>query len=82
MMRFFKLMLMILLPAFVVGAPVGLWLGSYATGEAMPTRMAGSYLPDHGAEQLSASAADAMRPAEVAYVPEDRYLAAARRWGD
>lgn len=80
-MRFLKLMLLLLLPAFVIGAPIGLWLGSYATGEAMPTRMAGTHLPDYGAEFDSMDAADAVRPAEVAFIPEDRYVAAAQRWG-
>ncbi|WP_448500829.1 hypothetical protein [Sphingomonas sp.] len=81
-MRFAKWMLMLLLPAIVLGAPIGLWLGGYAAGEAMPTLMAGNRLPDYGAETASADAADALRPADIAYIPEDRYAAAAQRWGN
>lgn len=76
-----RLLLLLTLPAVLLAVCAGLMLGSFATGEAPPTRLAGFTPPDAGAAMRSADAADAVQPATVAYIPEDRYAEAAQRWG-
>ncbi len=82
MPRTLRLLFVLLLPALLVGVPAGLMLGSFATGEAPPTRLAGFMLPTSGSEGRSVSAADFAQPADVAYIPDDRYVQASQRWAD
>lgn len=77
MIRTARLILFLVLVSAAAGAPVGMALGSFATGEAPLTRMAGSSLPNLGVHAASTSYADAHQPAAVAYAQHDRYAASA-----
>ncbi|TKD53036.1 hypothetical protein [Sphingomonas baiyangensis] len=78
MFRVLRTTMLIVLPALMLGVPAGFALGGFATGDAAPSYTVAGYMPpDAGAELASASAADAIRPADTAYSPEDRYVQAA-----
>lgn len=81
MFRTLRLLLVIVVPALAFGVPLGLMLGNYARGET-PSRLSGYSLPDQGAQDRSATSADAIQPAAVAYTQHDRYADAAAHWLD
>jgi hypothetical protein len=82
MFRTVRLLIVLSLAVVALGVPLGMMLGSFATGEALHASMRGYSLPDQGSNLRSASSADAVQPAAVAYTQHDRYAAAAASWVD
>ncbi|UUL81684.1 hypothetical protein [Sphingomonas qomolangmaensis] len=82
MLRSLRWLALLTLPAFAIGIPAGVALGSFAAGEPTSGYMEGYLPPDAGAELQSASAADALQPADEAFIPEDRYTTAAQCFAD
>jgi hypothetical protein len=80
MFRTLRLLMILVLPAIMMGVPLGLMLGNYARGEAAIVGYDGSAPPELGANERSASSADALQPAAVAYTQRDRYSDAAAHW--
>jgi hypothetical protein len=80
MLRIVRLVLVLMVVAAGAGMPLGMALGSFATGETLYARMPGSVLPDQGTQLRSAANADAFQPAAVAYTQRDRYAASAAYW--
>jgi hypothetical protein len=80
MLRIFRLVLILVVVAAGAGMPIGMALGSFATGERLYAGIPGSALPDQGTQLRSAANADALQPAAVAYTQHDRYAASAAYW--
>jgi hypothetical protein len=80
MIRTLRLLMLIALPGVTLGIPAGYALGAFATGETLYGRGAGTSLPEEGANLRSATNADAVQPAAVAYTQQDRYADAAAHW--
>lgn len=80
MIRTLRLLMMVAMPGVIVGVPAGYALGAFATGETLYSYGAGTMLPEEGANLRSASNADAVQPAAVAYTQHDRYADAAAHW--
>lgn len=80
MVRALRLLMLMLVPAVIVGVPLGYALGSFARGTSLYTAYAGTMPPEEGANLRSAANADAVQPAAVAYAPADRYADAAAHW--
>jgi hypothetical protein len=81
-MRTLRFMMILMLPALVLGTVCGWMLGGYATGEASVMTIAGYTPPDQGNNLRSAASADAVQPAAASFLPTDRYTEAYRRWGE
>lgn len=77
-----RFLALVTLPSIAIGVPAGVALGSYAAGDGTTGYWEGYLPPDSGADLRSAVAADALQPADEAYIPEDRYGSAAQRFAD